>query len=437
MKAIVVLALFFSAVLAQPYIDLVNATTATVIQVATPGSDTAAQRVQTAYRIWVPENTLQVVVEAGSPLGGCSDPEVMIAARGITCHHAYGDYPYGFVPCADYYETTSNVTWTTANSLSYFEDVRYGSYWYIGIRKDTTGYDRDKDCTFALTVTVEVCPAGQVSVGSTPVCVTPVAANASTTYALHNVTSADNAVVYYVDLATSVQRIEVLIYSDDSSLEVAGWPQLATEWSYAQCYSSADSNGLNNMTCYGVRAGRFFIGLTTSSTNSGSGNITVNVFTCPTNFTGLTCSDKLIAFNSNIAGGIVPGYGSATYYTQDVYYIDFNVNDTVELNITVSSADSGVLIYRKDVAPYYDSPGSASGGSGYYGFDSSYSLSSSPTIYFTARDTYTGGRHYFSVVNTQSTTPLNYTFTVFVPTTTTGAATAATAGGLLLPPDSG
>jgi len=428
MKAIAVLALFISAVFAQTlplWTDLTNGTSASVTQVATTGSDSAAERVQTLYRIWVPANTLEVTVDSTATDGTCSDPEIMIASRGPTCHYASGDWDYGIVPCSDYYETTSSSTNWNVNDQSSLNDERFGAYWFIGVRKYTGGLDRDHNCVFATTVTITTCPTGQVSIGSTPGCVTPIAINASHTYALTNVTTNDLALVYQVSLPTELQRIEVLVYSDDSSLEAAGWTELQlTYGASTYCYTTIDSTaGLMNLTCFGVRAGNFFVGITSSSSTSGTGNITVNTFTCPAGFSGLTCSDPVAPFNTSLVGGQVRAY-TTNNYPQNVYYVDYQANDTVYINITVS-ATTGYMIYRKDVAPYYSYPSNSQGGPGYYNFDDAVSLSLSPSLFITPRDSVVGGRHYFAIVNID-TNPLNYTFSVHSGSSS-GVATAAAA----------
>jgi hypothetical protein len=418
---------------AQPWIDLTNGTTARTIQLASVDYQ-AQERVQTVYRIWIPENTASVEIDAGSVDGGCYDPDVMVGTRAPTCHFYTYDYPtsQGIVPCGNYLESYNNKTVVPASYYNGdgFYDLKFGTYWYIGVRKESYSSQTDLNCTFDLTVTINPCPVGTIGIGDgTLACVPINQINATTSYALLNVSSADTALVYVVDFSAPQSTISVAIHTDDVNLEAAGRIMSGSIFSYASCYASYNSNfGGVNLTCAAVPAGRFVIGLTTSSTNSGSGNITVTGVTCPAGKTGIDCSNTLTQFFTNITGNFIVPVQS-TFYSQNVYYIDFNINDTVTLNITVTSINgTGYLVYRKDVFPYYDDL-SALGQYGYARDDTPvyFTDGDSATLFITPQDTVVGGRHYFAVVNFGASTPLNYTFNVQTPSTTGASATATTA----------
>jgi hypothetical protein len=395
-----------------------------------PVSDSdIGDRVLKVYRIWIPENTANVTIQSENLNTSCHDPSIMTGARAITCHTASSDYPSSsnIVPCRNYYETTSNRTIDNTDVYSRFEDIRYGAYWYIGVSKYYS-FEYSYLCQYALTVTIDLCPQGQVSTGSPQVCVTPIVANTSTNYPLPNIT-VGAPVVYAVTFATYQQRVEVTAYSDDTTLDVAGWTQLGIERDDASYCRNTISGGMITLNCTGIRAGKWFLTFTSSDSVSGVGNITITSFSCANpNTTGLECTDQLLPYNVansvQVSGSIAP-YGAL--YTQDVYYFSFAANTSTIVNITIAaSAGSGRLIYRKDVFPYYDSAGNMPG---YYSFDysDSFSTSSNASLFLRAEDTYVGGTHFFSIVNNDGTNRCNYTiFTNSISTAATGTVATGT-----------
>jgi len=439
------------------YTDVANNSPFQVVLSATSSSD-AAMRQMEVFRIFMPQNTNYVQITAiPVPFNSeavCQDPMLHVGVRGLPCNLVSGDYPSSsIVPCSEYWRVnvSSTIFLDPSSSLS-IRDQAYGTWWYLGFRKASD--DFNKDCKYNAVVNITTCPAGQMSVAfqteSPGFCAPVQAIQPSAVYSV-NVNSTTSSAVYELNFNTP-QDVLFLNYtivdsgvSPYISLIFLGQEGFANSYVDQRCEASSSVDGVGiqqNMTCYGLPAGPYYITAQNLGANSLSGYLSVTTSSCPTGFSGIDCASPVIAYsvNSTIESSLSCPNGAA--FGAMNYYIDFPENSTGDLNITVTSTNrTAYLIYKKDSLPLDDIGNSlGSVGNGWI-FSDRVQIhgGASVTLYLRSEDILVGGRYYFSVVNEDSNHVVNYTIsstsTVTVPlvippttSTTESSSTAASSG---------
>jgi len=295
------------------------------------------------------------------------------------------------------------------------------------IRKDDTTDDFQLACQYQITTTISVCPPGQVAISEGPPTCVPVntiSAN-GTIFGIPATTT--GLIIYAVNFATDQNVVNVTVESPDFDT-LSGQSGYAINFDDNNfCFASENGNGQIFMTCNSVPAGPFYIVVDADGSATNPATISVVSSVCGAAFSGFNCGSPLYNFSSSpsFTGTIAPSTG--TFFNQAIFFIDFAVNSSVSLNITVTNtAGDGVLVVRKGSFPYDDSL-DGTGGPGEI-FDEVTDLPSA--LFFEPVDSYIGGRYYFSVVNTDDTVALSYIVTSNGASTTSptiGTASAATA----------
>jgi hypothetical protein len=405
----------------------------------------------------MPQNTNYVQITAiPVPFNSeavCQDPMLHLAVRGLPCNLVSGDYPSSsIVPCSEYYRVnvSSPIFLDPSSSLS-IRDQEYGTWWYLGFRKAAD--DFNKDCKYNAVVNITSCPAGQMAVAfqtdSAGFCAPVQAIHQSTVYSI-NVNSTTSSSVYELNFNTP-QDVLFLNYtivdsggSPYVSLMFLGQEGFANSYVDQRCEGSSSITGVGiqqNMTCYGLPAGAYYITAQNLGANSLSGYLSVTTSSCPNGFSGIDCLSPVIAYsvNSTVASSVSCPNGAA--FGAMTYYIDFPENSTGDLNITVTTSNStAYLIYKKDSLPIDDIGNSlGSVGNGWIFSDRvQIHAGGAVTLYLRTEDIVVGGRYYFSIVNEDSSHLVNYTISstssVTVPlvisttSTTESSSTAASSG---------
>lgn len=431
------LVLSFAAVNAINYSfsDAVNGTMYSYT-FATTTDINAQDRVSILKRIFVPTDAISVqllAINVGS--SPCLDPEVQIGIRGIPCATANPDFPVlGISPCDDYNEQSSDVMqeffgFQVLDSGG-IPDFAVGTYWYFSLRKENT--DFGSSCNFNFSVTITTCAsASQVALASsgTSLCYTPQSLTVGTPF---TVTDVSVTRIFVVNFPADQQMVTVTLNTSQSVTLAGSWGFALAFNDNERCFAQTGTNSVV-MKCMAVPAGNFYIALENSAATASSAAITVTTQTCATGFSGINCLSKLVAFDATKTynGTVGPFNTTLGIIPQVIFYTDFAINSSIELNITMVNTTGlgGNLVLRAGSFPYMDTSSIVTGEGGEGEFFSE--IESFPAgILFNFGDSYVGGRYYWSIANTDSSHSLGYEMTAISEsgTSSTGGSSTTTGG---------
>jgi hypothetical protein len=444
----------FGCSLAQTINELASGTamTGTLLPVLT---DYDSDRQANYYKAWIPGNVKSVTVAVQKTDTVCNYINWYVSGSKVPCNSAFSNpTDFSYVCKSAYYNyigsaTTDTEVFVPGDSDS--KEVGFASedWLYITVGKDSA---KEDTCTFSVTVTVDLCGAGEVGYYDNSLSTSPYAACSPLTWSL---TPTQLPYMANVNLTTKWQQNRVWIPKGTAYVHFQA--QNATDYLYIygndrhgatdyyyHCYESGGiSTDPIDLWCHFPEEGWFYFAFRFYYSFSMGDSIgfvfNVDVKVCDTMSAGYNCSSVLTPVSGLTAGQSItlPAYTSGAgslMYPAQYFYFD-NMNGTsVNANFTVTvTTGSAYLVYRRNGFPGYDST--------YYQTSADYTSVStgSESFALTWEDTWVGGRFYFVVMNTQSTGPVTVTLasasatvssgsgTTDMSTSTTGAAAAIVA----------
>jgi len=436
----------FGVSLAQTITELTSGT-ASVGALAPVLTDYDSDRQANYYRIWIPGNVKSVTVNLDKTDTTCNYLNWYVSGSKVPCNSAFSSpTDFNYVCKSAYYNyvssgTDSNV-FVPGDSDSKEVGFAAEDWLYVTVGKDSAKEDA---CAYSLTVTVDMCGAGEVGYYDNSL-TSPYAGCAPLTWSL---TQTQLPYMANVNLTTKWQQNRVWIprgtaYVHLSAVNATDYLYIygnnrhgATDY-YYNCYESGGTpSDPIDLYCHFPEEGWFYFAFRFYYTFNAGDSIgfvfNVDTKVCDTASAGYNCSSTLTSTATLAAGtsitlpAYVSGSGSLLYPAQYFYFDNMN-GTSVESNVTITvTSGSGYIVYRRDAFPGYDSA--------YYqtSYDYTSISTGSESMALTWGDTWVGGRFYVVVMNTQSTAPLTVTVASASQTVSSGgsatdASTSTTTG---------
>jgi len=240
--------------------------------------------------------------------------------------------------------------------------------------------------------------------------------------------------IFVVNFPVDQQMVTVTLNTTEDVTLAGSWGFALAFTDNTRCSATTDTfiNAVI-LQCMAVPAGNFYIALENDFALSSAGVIKVTTQSCATGFSGINCLNQLIAFDATKTyTGTVSAYNATVgLFPQVIFYTDFAINSSLELNITMDNTTGfgGNLVLRAGSFPYMDIGGIVTdrGGEGVFFQE----VEPFPAgILFNFGDSYVGGRYYWSIANTDPQHPMEYSMTSVSQTgTSSGSSTTAATSG--------